>query len=820
MFSKNLRIAFRQFKNHKWFTAINVLGLAIGISAALVIYLVVQYEFSYEKSWKDGDRIYRVTSEIRFPGMTMHNSGVSIPTADAVRFEATGVDAVTHLVTVHQDKLTVPASGAGEARTFKKEKGITFADSSFFQFFSYDFLAGNPGTALAQPFKAVLTESAASRYFAGLDPEDVVGKSIYLSDTMPLTVSAVVKDLDAVTGLSTYSMFISRATIRETGLRKRWSWESWNNINSSSQLFVKLKSGMSSENLLKQLTALREKYREREEGEEEDQIVHALQPLYDIHFNPDYGSIGGRKAHRPTLWGLIAVAIFLLLLGCINFINLSTAQASTRAKEIGIRKTLGSGRKELITQFLTETLLLTAFATAISVAMVPWLLHVFADFIPPEVNFSSINQVHVWLFLLGLLLLVTLIAGIYPAWVLTRFKPVTVLKNQLHSASGQSRKAWLRKALTVTQFVIAQFLLIATLVVVKQVHYSLNKDLGYSQEAIVSFSTPYDPFVTPITDKRLAFLYELQKLRGIKLISLADGPPASNSTSSTTMTYTNGEKKTEAMVEVKYADTNYFRLFNMNLLAGRNLLPSDTTRELVVNEAFTRAMGFARPQDAVGSMVDRNGLKPIVGVLADFHTKSTHAPIEPLAYSAAQNRCYEFHLELERVGAADEWKTLLASVETLYKKHFPEEEFSYRFFDEEIAAFYVAEKNISRLLQWATGLCVLISCLGLLGLVIFVTNSRVKEIGVRKVLGASVSQIVGLLSRDFLLLVLIAFVIATPLAWWAMQQWLQDFVYRTTLSWWIFAIGGAGMMLIALLVLSIRTIQSAMANPVKSLRTE
>lgn len=820
MLSKNLRIAFRQIRNHKWFTAINVLGLAIGISAALVIYLVVQFEFSYEKNWKDGDRIYRVTSEIRFPGMTMYNSGVSIPTADAVRFEASGVEALTHLVTEDQDKVSIPPLGAGEPKLFKGESNTVFADSVFFNFFPYEFLAGSANSALAQPFKAVITLSFAEKYFGRIEPADIVGRTIIINDTIPLTVSAVVKDLAAISGLADYRFFISRATIRETGLRERWTWESWNNINSASQLFVKLKKDVEPANLVNQLKALREKYRERGVGDEEDQIVHALQPLYDIHFNSEYGSIGGRIAHRPTLYGLIAVAIFLLVLGCINFINLSTAQASTRAKEIGIRKTLGSGRRQLVSQFLAETFLLTLLATLLSVAMVPWLLHVFSDFIPPQIGFSSINSIHVWLFLAGLLLLVTLIAGIYPAWVLTRFKPVTVLKNQLHSENGRSRKAWLRKTLTVTQFVIAQFLLIATLVVVKQIHFSLNKDLGYTQDAIVSISTPNNPFKQPETDRRLALLNDLQQVHEIELISLAGVAPASRSTSSTTMTYTNAEKKTELMVEVKKADTNYFRLFNMELIAGRNLQPSDTARELVVNEAFIKAMGFARPEDAIGAMIDRNGLKPIVGVLANFHTKSTHAPIEPLAYSAEQKQSSVFHLALSKQAAGNRWKSVLASVESIYKKHFPEADFRYRFFDEEIAAFYVAEKNISRLLQWATGLCILISSLGLLGLVIFVTNSRVKEIGVRKVLGASVSQIVGLLSRDFLLLVLIAFLIATPLAWWAMQQWLQDFAYRTTLSWWIFAIGGAGMMLIALLVLSIRTIQSAMANPVKSLRTE
>lgn len=822
MWHNHLKVAFRNFARHKLFTGINILGLAIGISAALVIFLIVQHEFSYEKDWKDGKRMYRVVSDIDFPGSRMNNSGVPIPLADAMRQEVTGLDGLTHFLTEYERDLLIPAEGGNPSKKFKREKNIVYADSSFFLVFPFQFLAGDAVSALKAPFSTVLTESRAKAYFGELTPAQIVGKTLSIDDTIQTTITAVVADLNTITDFSEFKMFVSRSTITETSLRDRWGWDQWGSINSASQLFVVLKPGTKPADVLAQVKVLREKYRQRgpeNEASEKDDISHGLQPLADIHFNPTYGALGERQAHRPTLVGLLFVAGFLLLLGCINFVNLSTAQSSSRAKEIGIRKTLGSSRGQLIRQHLTETLVLTLLATLLSVALVPWLLYVFKSFIPPAVTFSSLNQPIVWLFMLALLLLVTLLAGIYPAFALTRFRPVSVLKNQTVNESGQSRKAWLRKTLTVTQFVVAQFLLIATLVVGKQIYYSINKDLGYKKEAIVSINTPY--IYADKTDlRRISYLNELNTLPGVALSSLGSSAPASNSTNSNTLIYEEGEQKVEAMVENKAADTNYFRLYGMKLVAGRNLMACDTIREYVINETYAKMLGFKNPADAIGKMLKGNGIKPIVGVVADFHTKSTHTAIGPLAYSANRNRSFTIHLALPLDKDKADWKQTLAQAETIFQKYFPEEEFKYSYFDETVLSFYKAEQDISRLLKWATGLCLFISCLGLLGLVIFITNTRTKEIGVRKVLGASVSQIVALLSRDFLALIALAFLIAMPLAWWAMNRWLEDFVYRTQISWWIFASTAGIMLVTAAIVLGIRTVRAAMVNPVKSLRTE
>ncbi len=821
MFKNYFTVALRNFRRNKIFSLINIGGLAIGISASLVIYLIVQHEFNFDKFHTDGDRIYRVVSKIEFPDLTIHNSGVPVPTFKATKNELTGLESVTHFITSYGRKVSVPSAGGQSPALFRNQPDIIYADEEYFEMFNYLWLAGSPQTALKDPFQVVLTESRAKAYFSSLAPKDILGRDIFYDDSIKTTVTGVVKDLDKPTDFI-FKEFISRATIENTGLKKHWNWEEWESINTSSQLFVKLKTGTQPSQIEKLLVGLRNKYRERSaEGGDKDGTQHFLQSLPDIHFNPDYNAFDQRQAYKPTLYGLLAVASFLLLLGCINFINLTTSQATQRAKEIGIRKTMGSSKGQLILQFLSETLLLTFLASLLSVVITPWLLKVFSDFIPPGISFTSLNQPHVWYFLSGLTIMVTVLSGLYPAFMLTRFNPVSVLKNQAIAGKAQTRKAWLRKTLTVTQFVIAQFLIIATMIVSKQIHYSLNKELGYKRDAIVYFNSEWNVFSDLQDNRRFVLLQKLKAIPEIEKISLAGSAPASGNTSTTTMKYTSGKELVETMVETKFADTSYFDLYKMKLLEGKNLQQSDTTKEFIINETYAKLLGFARPGDAVGHFIERDFHVPITGVISDFHTKSTHEAIKPLAFSSAADNSYTFHLALKPRGKDGEsWKRALSKVEKLYKEIYPDDDFKYQFYDESIAAFYKTEQDISRLLKWSAGLCIFISCLGLLGLVMYITNTRTKEIGVMKVLGASVTQIVVLLSKDFISLVFVAFLITLPVAWWVMKNWLQDFEYRTSLSWWVFAVSGAGMILIAMLILSIRTIKSALANPVKSLRTE
>jgi putative ABC transport system permease protein len=822
MIKNYFTVALRNFRKNKFFSLINISGLAIGISAALVIYLLVQFEFSFDSFRKDNKSIYRVVTDITFPGdVKFKNSGVPMPMPKAVRADLTGIETATHFLIANETNVIIPVAGSASPQEFKKQKDIIYADEFYFSLLDYDWLAGAKQTALKDPFQVVLTEERAKIYFGNLSPKEIIGKTITYDDSVTTTVSGVVKDPVKKNTDFRFKEMVSLATVFTTELKAQFGGEEWSSINSVSQLFVKLKPGIRPAQINAQFIPLRAKYHKKETGEKEDTQNH-LQALSDIHFNVDYDAFGLRQAHKPTLYGLLVVAAFLLLIGCINFINLTTAQAAQRAKEIGIRKTLGSGKKNLVFQFLSETFLLTLIATIVSIAITPWLLKVFSDFLPPEINFSSVNQVHVWVFLAGLIVVMTVFSGFYPALVLTRYKPVAVLKNQLNATTAQSRKAWFRKSLTITQFVIAQFLVMATLVVSRQINFSLNKELGYKKDAIVNFRTRWNFFSDKEDNRRLVLLEKIKAIPGIEKVSLASAAPAHNGSSSTILTVNNGKKDIEMMVEVVQADPEYFDIYKMKLKAGRLPAQSDTIKEYLINESYAKELGFSNPADAIGKLVEGNNRKvPVVGVLADFNTKSTHSAIGPLAYASSRKSSYSIHLALKAQDAAPGlWKTTLEKVEKEYKQLYPEDDFKFEFFDATIAAFYKKEQDISRLLNWSSALCIFISCLGLLGLVIYTTNTRTKEIGVRKVLGASVAQIVSLLSRDLLLLVLLAFVIASPLAWIVMHKWLQDFVYRATMSWWLFAACGAGMLLIAMLLLAIRTIKAAIANPVKSLRTE
>ena len=814
--------AIRSFKRNKLFTLINILGLAIGISSALVIYLVVQFDFSYEKFRKDLNRTYRVVSDMTFPGNSVFkNGGVPMPMAKAVREDLTGIEIATHFVTTYGIKATVPVAGSQSPATFKKQDHVVYADEYYFSLFEYDWLAGSKQTALSDPYQVVLTEERVKTYFGNLSPENVLGKQIIYNDTITTTVSGVIKDpVHKATDIR-FKEFISLETLVSTGLNENFGGNEWGSITSNSQLFVKLNKGTKAVDIEPQFKGLREKYLKKEDKERDD-TKHHLQAFKDIHFTSDYDALDERQGHKPTLYGLIAVAIFLLLLGCINFINLTTAQSSQRAKEIGIRKTLGGNKKGITLQFLSETFLLTFSATVLSIAIMPWLLKIFSDFIPPEISFASVNQVHVWVFLALLVMVMTLLAGFYPSIVLTRFRPVTALKNQMHSNTSQSRKSWLRKSLTVTQFVIAQFLVIATLIVSKQIRYSLNKDLGYKKDAIVYINTPWNFFSDKKDDRRFALIEKIKAIPAVEKAGLGSYSPAHGGSSSSTFKVNTGKEEVELMVETVNADQEYYKIYGLKLAAGKYPDKSDTIKEYLINESYAKSLGFQHPEDALNLTISRRNRQiPIVGVLADFHTKSTHEPIKPLIYSSDINQCYTIHIALQpQDNSPGLWKSTIAKIEKEFKKLYPENDFTYNFYDETIAAFYKKEQDISRLLTWSAGLCIFISCMGLLGLVIYTTNTRIKEIGVRKVLGASVLQIVRLLSGDLLSLVLVAFIIASPIAWIAMNYWLQDFVYRTTISWWVFAACGISMLMIALLVLSIRTIKAANENPITSLRTE
>jgi putative ABC transport system permease protein len=825
MLKNYFKIALRSFWKHKLFTFINVIGLSIGISASLVIYLIVHYDFTFDKFHKDSDRIYRVVSNFKFQGNESHSYGVTSPMGPAIKTSVTGVELVTPLYTLNPDVMVTGKHN--EPVRFKGQDHITLADQSYFKIIQYKWLAGSSTTALNNPYRVVLTSEQAKIYFPSLTYEQMLGKTITY-DTLKTTVSGIVETIKENTDFSCHD-FISYSSAKpKTRLGMDVNLTQWGSTNSASEVFIKLYPHILAANVQKQVNAVYKKFNPQtaDQLKNGSSQSYTVQPLSDIHFDQIYGTFDfSGPASKTRSYMLLAIAGFLLLLGCINFINLTTAQAAQRAKEIGIRKTLGSNRRQLITQFLSETFIITLIAVIISLCLAPLLLKQFSDFIASGIKAELISQPSIFLFLFVLTITVSILSGFYPAMMLSGYKPVLVLKNQAQSGSSKTRNAWLRKSLTVSQFVIAQFFIMATMLVSKQIYYALHKDLGFKKDAIVYVETPYK---TRKAATNRVIAEKLRALPGVEMVSIGFPPPSSNGTNITNATYKDGKKEIITPVELKFGDENYIKLYHIKILAGRNIMPSDTGSGLVINEKYARTIGFTNPRDAVGKVLDKwNGSKSIriVGVVGDFYTHSLQSPIKPLLILAAgandnwQNSNIHIALKPETAGGGD-WQKTMAAMGKIWKEFYPDDDSNYQFYDQSIAQFYSQEKQTSTLLTWATGLSILISCLGLLGLAIYTTSQRTKEIGVRKVLGASVAQIVRLLSTELVLLILLAFVIVTPLAWLAMNKWMENYADKTTISWWIFAASGAGMLLTAFITSSFQTIKAAIVNPVKSLRSE
>jgi len=815
MFKNYFAIAFRTLGLNKVFTAINVLGLSIGISASLVIYLLINYHLTFDKFEKDGNLIYRVVTNFNFNGTENTNSGVTSPLGSAMHKELTGLQSVVAFRTFDDDtKITIPERGK-EAVIFKKQNDLIFADESYFNLLGYEWVAGNAKTSMATPNQTVLTVSNASLYFPALTAAQVVGKQFILNDTVVTTIAGIVKDIAYNTSF-TFKTFVSRATLQYTSLKPQ-DWDNWDNTNGASQLLVKLSPGTSVIEMQKSILVLYHKYKHLEPGDHTI-TTFMLQPLQDMHFNAAYPGYSEPIIDKSALYSLLLVGILLLLLGCINFINLTTAQATKRAKEIGVRKTMGSSKSQLVFQFFTETFLLTFCATLLSVFLTPFILEAFSGFLPTGLHFNLIAHPGIIVFLLLLIIFVTLLAGFYPALVLSGYNPVMVLKNQAFIHSGKTRIAWLRQSLTTTQFVIAQVFIMGVLLVSKQINYSLSKDMGFKKDAVITMQTN---FYDTVQQHKYVLKDKLKNIPGIAMVSLSTNPPSCNNTWSGTIKYIDGKKEIALDVQQKYADTNYLHLYQIKLLAGRNNYASDTVNSFVINQTYLHALGFQNPQDAIGKIVEWNDKKnPIVGVVADFNQQSLHELVKPLVLGNWGNSEGTLNIELQPQTQAGDWTKTISKIQTAWKQVYPEDDFEYQFVDESIAKYYDGEKRISTLLRWASGLMILISCLGLLGLVMHTTAQRTKEIGVRKILGATVPQIISLLAKEFVLIVMIAFVIATPLAYIGMQKWLQSFAYRTSISWWLLGLTAVCMLLLTLLTVSIKTVKAALANPVKSLRNE
>ncbi|MEM6515664.1 MAG: FtsX-like permease family protein [Bacteroidota bacterium] len=815
MLKTYLKIAWRNILKNKVFSLINIIGLTIGLSAAFIIGLMIYYDYTFDKFHKDGDRIYRVVSEFTEPEGKYYNPGITLALKGAI------VDN-SNFETVSEFYIERPAKVENKENdiTLKWPEFVIFADQSYLDIFQYNFLAGSKTEALKNPNQVVLTQSRATEYFPKLSPTEIVGKTLVYNDSINVKVTGVVENYKQRTDI-VFKEFVSHPTLLQTSRKADFVKRYWMNTNGNSQLYVKFKENADIAGVQKLLDKIALDKTDEDDIKFNERRYFKLQALSDIHFNEDYGIYDWEKAQasKPLLRNLAIVALFLLLLGCINFINLNTAQATQRAKEIGIRKTLGSSRKQLIGQFLGETFILVMLSAVLSLLASKWLITVFSDFVPEGLGFELFKSPVIIFGISVLLVLVTFLSGFYPALVLSKYNPVSVLKSQI--AAGEN-KVGLRKFLTVFQFTIAQVFIIGTLLVGKQINFLLTKDMGFKTDAIVSV---FSPRAEGELAKKTLYAEKLRAIPEISKISLGGHPPASNSINSTNTTFTNGENQIKSELQFIFGDTEYLDLFSIQLLAGRTFL-NDTINEFVINETYSKILGFNKPEDAIGKLVSLHDRDvPIVGVMADFHQRSLKSKIKPMALQGDWYRKYFSQYQAVHIAfkndSPEQLKRTLEKIESAYKSVYSEiEDYRVEFMDETIAKFYNREQKISKLLNWATGLSILISCLGLLGLVIYTTNRRIKEIGVRKVLGASLMQINTLICKEFLILVAIAFVIAAPLAWYGIYSWLQDFAYKTSISLWIFFASGLAMIAFALLVMSFKTMQAANANPVNALRSE
>jgi ABC-type antimicrobial peptide transport system permease subunit len=815
MIKTYFKIAFRNIMRYKVFSFINVIGLTIGLSASFIIGLMVYYDYTFDTFHEDGDRIYRVVSNFDSPEGKAYNSGVTLALEDAIQ-ENSNFETVSGFFIERPFKV----ENRKESIVVKWPNHVIFTDEDYFDIFKYKFLAGNKSGALTQPNTVILSEERAAQYFPKETPQEIIGKVLVYNDSLNVKVTGVVENFKQRTDFI-FQEFLSSPTLLNTRMRDQVMEKNWGSTSSNSQLYVKLNEAANKENIQARFDALATEHQDEYSIKYKQTTQFALQPIDDIHFNSDYGIYDWSQgqASESLLRNLILVAVFLLILGCINFINLNTATATQRSKEIGIRKTLGSSRKQLIAQFMGETFLLVCVSAILSLLLSTFLLDIFSDFIPSGLSLELLKTPTIIISIFILLLIVTFLSGYYPALVLSKFNVVSILKNNL---SVGKDKVKVRKFLTFFQFTIAQVFIIATLLVGKQINFMLNQDMGFKTEAVVSV---YHPRAEVELEKKERLAQKLKAIPEIQNISIGGTPPASFSTNSTTTTYFDGVTTKQTDLQLIFGDTNYVKLFDLELLAGRDRL-NDTIKEIVINETAMRTYGFATPQEAIGKMVDYGEEKiTIVGVMADFNQRSLKAEIKPMALAGDWNRPNWSRFQAVHIGfkelESSNLSAAMAKVESAYREVYTEnEDYRARFMDETVARFYNREKKISKLLNWATGLSILISCLGLLGLVIYTTNRRVKEIGVRKVLGASLLQINTLLCKEFLVIVGIAFLVAAPIAWYGIYHWLQDFAYKTSISFWVFLLSGVAMILFSILIISAKTLQVAKTDPVNSLRSE
>lgn len=793
MIRNYLKIATRNLKRNRVYTAINVLGLALGITCGILIFTLVSYHLSFDTFHTKSDRIYRVVTEFRGEDGSGYTPGVPSPFAKAFREDYTFAEKVARIITF--DNQLISISLENEIRKFQEERGVAFAEAEFFDILDFPFLEGDKNTALDAPNSAVITKNLATKYFGNANP---IGKTIRLDNRIDLNVTGVLQDLPQNTDRR-QEIYISNETLKSYA---EWlTTDQWGGVYSETHCFVLLNKGVNPVEVEKAFRPLAEKYH----GEDADGYWYHLQPIADMHFNPDYNGY----VEKRNLWALALVGLFLIITACVNFINLATAQALNRSKEVGVRKVLGSRPVQLFWQFIAETAVITAFSIVIAYLFAQLALPFLNDLFDTRLTINLLQDAQLSAFLAALMVLVVFLAGSYPGMVIAGFRPALALKNRITQkhVGGFS----LRRVLVVGQFAISQALIIGTIVIASQMNFSKQSDLGFNKDAVVMLPLP-------MTDqtKMSTLRSKLTQVAGVEDVSFCFQAPASSTNNSTNVRFDNRPEDEPFSINTKAADDQYVSTFDLELAAGRNIFPSDTVREFLVNEAFVKRLGLT-PEDVINKNLrvwGRDAL--IVGVVKNFYTYSFRADISPTCIMSSYDNYNNIAVKINLANT----KNVLAALEKNWNETYPEFVYDQQFLDERIAEFYELDDIMLNLIQSFAGIAIFIGCLGLYGLVSFMAVQKTKEIGVRKVLGASVGNILWLFGKEFSRLIVIAFVIAAPVAWYVMNGWLQEFQYRINFGVSIFLMAILGTFAVAALTVGYQSLKSAKTNPVDGLRSE
>lgn len=785
--------AFRNLLREKASTAINLAGLALGITGSLVLYLFISNANSFDRYHTKFDRIYRVVSQSK------GNHGIqytqAIPKALPLAFKGDFKEVDEVVFTSYRRGSLVGALQNGQIKKYEEPKGVAFSEPSFFSIFDRKVLIGSAAKALDEPNEAIISKRWALKYFG---KENAVGELVSY-DQQDYRIAAVMEDFPLNTDLP-FDLILSYVTIRD-----KTGDGGWGDYADTDNCYVLLKENETIASLEQQIPGFVKKYT----GNDVSENTFILQPLRDLHSDNRFGNYN-TKLPRQAQTIFAVIAVFLLLTACINFINMATAEAVKRTREVGIRKILGSGRAQLMVQFLLESFLIISLAILLSFGGT----QLFLNWLNPmmDLYITLDPTLSLFFFLIALALIVTLLSGIYPAWLMSSFRPTDAIRNlTLNKTSGGFM---LRRGLVVVQFFISMIFIIGTLVLTKQMDFMQSADVGFEKENIITIPVPATQQATAASTMKTMKEYIL-RLPNVSSVSLGYAPPSYKAVIGTSVTVAGMKEPID--VQLKPVDAHYAELFDITLLEGKGLPETDTATGILVNEEFIKVAGLSESTSVVGTEVAMGDKRlPIIGVVKNFNTQSLSEAIEPVMMMSNIN---DYHSLSVRINSQDPQVTV-KNIQRVWEATYPEYIFQYTYLDDQLKSLYRGETRITSMLKVFASIAVFIGCLGLLGLITFVANRRTKEIGVRKLLGASVQQIILLFTSELGKLLIIAFVLAAPLAGFFMNLLLEEFAYRIALGPTIFLTAFGVTFLIAFTTISFRAFKSAAANPVDSLRTE